>query len=213
MQSDPHDALTPAQGQRVQHVLDAGRHLLALINDILNLGSIDEGATALPLQPVALAPVLQASLHQVETQARTRQVVLTVELPGAELRVRADARRLEQVVVNLLSNAIKYNRVGGEVELSCEREGDAVSISVRDTGPGLRAEQIEQLFQPFNRLGAEFSKVQGSGLGLVITQQLIKRMQGSLTVDSTEGVGTRMVVRLQAAPVAQSAGSSGHAAV
>ena len=115
--------------------------------------------------------------------------------------------------MNLLSNAITYNRVGGEVELSCEREGDAVSISVRDTGPGLRAEQIEQLFQPFNRLGAEFSKVQGSGLGLVITQQLIKRMQGSLTVDSTEGVGTRMVVRLQAAPVAQSAGSSGHAAV
>ena len=112
----------------------------------------------------------------------------------------ADARRLEQVFNNLLSNAIKYNRAGGEVWLSCERVGDDVRVTVRDTGQGLRPDQIERLFQPFNRLGAEFSKVPGSGLGLVITQQLIKRMGGSLEVNSTEGVGTRMVVRLRAAP-------------
>ena len=200
MQTDPVDPLTPAQAQRVQHVLDAGRYLLALINDILDLRSIDEGPAMLPLQPVALVPVLQASLNQIETLASAQQVNVIPDLPPAELRVLADARRLEQVLVNLLSNAIKYNRAAGEVHLLCEREGDAVLITVRDTGPGLRPDQIERLFQPFNRLGAEFSKVQGSGLGLVITQELIKRMGGSLTVDSTEGVGTRMVVRLRAVP-------------
>ena len=92
------------------------------------------------------------------------------------------------------------------MQLSCVREGDAVAVTVRDTGMGLRAEQIDQMFQPFNRLGAEFSKVQGSGLGLVITQQLVKRMGGSLSVHSTEGVGTRMVVRLRATPSVSPAG-------
>ena len=201
MQTDPVDPLTPTQAQRLQRVLDSGRHLLALINDILDLGSLDEGREAmLPVQPVALAPVLQASLNQIETMAHAQQVSVVPDLPQAELLVMADARRLEQVLVNLLSNAVKYNRPSGEVHLSCEREGDAVSITVRDTGLGLRPDQVEQLFQPFNRLGAQFSKVQGSGLGLVITQELVKRMGGSLTVESTEGVGTRMVVHLRAAP-------------
>ena len=200
MQTDPVDPLTPTQAQRLQRVLDSGRHLLALINDILDLGSLDEGQAMLPVQPVALAPVLQASLNQIETMAHAQQVNVVPELPHAELQVLADARRLEQVLVNLLSNAVKYNRPSGEVHLSCERAGDAVSITVRDTGLGLRPDQVEQLFQPFNRLGAQFSKVQGSGLGLVITQELVKRMGGSLTVESTEGVGTRMVVHLRAAP-------------
>ena len=202
MQTDPVDPLTPTQAQRVQRVLDSGRHLLALINDILDLGSLDEGQAMLPVQPVALAPVLQASLNQIETMAHAQQVSVVPELPHAEVQVLADARRLEQVLVNLLSNAVKYNRPSGEVHLSCEREGDAVSIAVRDTGLGLRPDQVEQLFQPFNRLGAQFSKVQGSGLGLVITQELVKRMGGRLTVESAEGVGTCMVVHLQAAPVA-----------
>jgi len=200
MQTDTVDPLTSTQAQRMQLVLDAGRHLLALIDDVLDLSSLDDGPMALPLQPVALVPVLQASLNQIEAMAVAQQVSLISELPHAELRVLADARRLEQVLLNLLSNAIKYNRPSGEVHLSCEREGDAVSITVRDTGLGLRTDQIEQLFQPFNRLGAQFTKVQGSGLGLVITQELVKRMDGSLTVDSTEGVGTRMVVRLRAVP-------------
>ncbi|HEX3141392.1 MAG TPA: PAS domain-containing sensor histidine kinase, partial [Rhizobacter sp.] len=179
MQTDPAEPLTHSQNQRVQRVLDAGRHLLALINDILDLGSIDESSAPLATQPVGLATVLQASLHQLEPMAQAQQIQLRAELPGAELCVQADARRLEQVFANLLSNAIKYNRSGGEVQLSCAREGDAVLVTVRDTGMGLSAEQIEQMFQPFNRLGAEFSKVPGSGLGLVITQQLVKRMGGS----------------------------------
>ena len=200
MQSDPVEVPTQAQKQRIQHVLDAGRHLLALINDILDLSSLDESAAPLTVAPVALAPALQNSLRHVETLARAQQVALEVELPAQAVCVLADARRLEQVFTNLLSNAIKYNRIGGEVGVSCESADDEVVVTVRDTGPGLRPDQIERLFQPFNRLGAEFSKVQGSGLGLVITQQLIKRMGGSLQVHSTEGVGTRMVVRVRAAP-------------
>jgi signal transduction histidine kinase len=200
VQTDTVDVPTPAQKQRMQHVLDAGRHLLALINDILDLGRLDESAGPLPLVPVALAPALRNSLRHVESQAHSQQVALEVALPAQAVCVLADARRLEQVFTNLLSNAIKYNRVGGEVGLSCERVGNEVRVTVRDNGPGLRADQIEQLFQPFNRLGAESSKVPGSGLGLVITQQFIKRMGGSLQVHSTEGVGTRMVVQLRAAP-------------
>jgi signal transduction histidine kinase len=200
MQSDPAEPLTRSQNQRAQHVLDAGRHLLALINDILDLGSLDENPVPLATTPVALAPVLQASLNQLEPMARSHQITLAADLPGPQLCVQADARRLQQVFDNLLSNAVKYNHAGGEVQLSCAREGDAVLVSVRDTGLGLSAEQIEQMFQPFNRLGAESTKVPGSGLGLVITQQLIKRMGGSLAVNSTAGTGTRMVVRLRATP-------------
>jgi signal transduction histidine kinase len=201
MQSDPVDALTLAQKQRLQHVLDAGRRLLVLINDILDLSSLDENGVALPVQAVALAPLLQAGLGQIESMAQAQQVRVVAELPGPDVCVLANARRLEQVFVNLLANAVKYNHEGGEVRLSCERVGDEVCVTVRDTGPGLRADQLEQMFQPFNRLGAEFSKVPGSGLGLVISQQLIKRMGGSLGVNSTEGVGTCIEVRLQAASV------------
>ena len=198
MQTDDVDTPTLTQRQRLQQVLEAGRHLLALINDILDLGSLDETA-ALPVQAVVLAPLLQASVNQIEATARAQQVRVVAELPGPDVCVQADARRLEQVFVNLLTNAVKYNRHGGEVQLSCERVGDEVCVTVRDTGPGLRADQIEQMFQPFNRLGAEFSKVPGNGLGLVIAQQLVKRMDGKLGVTSTEGVGTCVEVRLRAA--------------
>lgn len=200
MQTDKANPLTPEQSQRLQHVLDAGRHLLALINDILDLGSLDEGALPLPVQPLALAPVLQASLNQLEPMASAQGVTIRAELPAVSPRVLADARRLEQVFNNLLSNAVKYNRSGGDVWVSCEHVGDELRVTVRDNGQGMRPDQLERLFQPFNRLGAEFSKVPGSGLGLVITQQLVKRMGGSLEVNSTEDVGTRMVVRLRAAP-------------
>ena len=200
MQTDDVDTPTLTQRQRLQQVLEAGRHLLTLINDILDLGSLDENGVALPMQALVLAPLLQASVNQIEETARAQQVRVVAELPGPGVCVQADARRLEQVFVNLLTNAVKYNRPGGEVQLSCERVGDEVCVTVRDTGPGLRADQIGQMFQPFNRLGAEFSKVPGNGLGLVIAQQLVKRMDGKLGVTSTEGVGTCVEVRLRAAP-------------
>lgn len=198
LESDAAEPLTPAQAQRVQHVLAAGRRLLALIDDMLDLSHLDDDAHPLPLQAVAMAPLLEASQAQVEALARAQSVRLTAALPQPRVCVLADERRLRQVLAHLLGNAIQYNRAGGEVALRCEAQGDEVSIEVRDTGPGLRPDQLDRLFQPFNRLGAEFSKVPGSGLGLVIVQQLLKRMQGTLHVSSTEGVGTCVTVRLKA---------------
>jgi len=202
MRTDRSEPLTRTQEQRARLVQEAGRGLLALINDILDFGAVDSDTEPLSGEPVRLAPVLQASLQQIEPMAREQQVRLGADLPDAEVCVLADARRLGQVFNNLLSNAIKYNRPGGEVQIACAREGDAVVVSVRDTGPGMSPAQVAQLFQPFNRLGAEYSKVQGSGLGLVISRQLVKRMGGSLDVESAEGEGTCMTVRLRATAAA-----------
>ncbi|MBX3621669.1 MAG: PAS domain-containing sensor histidine kinase [Rhizobacter sp.] len=201
--SDAAEPLTPAQAQRVQQVLAAGRRLLVLIDDILDLSHLDDAARPLTLRPLALAPVLQAALARVEPLAQAQPVRVSAELPPHALHVLADEQRLQQVLGHLLANAIQYNRPGGDVVLHCEQQGDEVGIELRDTGPGLRPDQLDKLFQPFNRLGAEFGKVPGSGLGLVIVQQLLKRMQGTLQVASTEGVGTCVTVRLKAAQAAQ----------
>ena len=116
--------------------------------------------------------------------------------------VQADARRLAQVFGHLLSNAVRYNRPDGAVTVACVAQGAQVRIDVRDTGPGLTAAQLGALFQPFNQLGAEYSKVQGSGLGLVMARQLVEHMGGTLEAASTPEVGSTFTVRLRAAPLA-----------
>jgi signal transduction histidine kinase len=205
MHSDTQDPLSAEQAQRVQRVMEAGRRLLALIDDILHLSDLDESSTPLPLQPVALEPLLFQTIAQLQRLADERQVQVVAEPVPAGLWVQAESRRLAQALHHLVANAIKYNRRGGEVMLHCERRGEEVCIEVRDTGPGMRPEQLAQLFQPFNRLGAEFSKVPGAGLGLVIVQQLLKRLNGRIEVNSTEGEGTCMRVLLAAAAPADEA--------
>lgn len=205
LHTDAHHPLTPAQAERMQHVIDAGRHLLALIDDILDLSEADDTATApLPLQPVSLGTVVQASVGRLRGMADRQEVKVESALPDEAVYVLADPRRLSQVVAHLLSNAIRYNRRGGEVKVSCERTGEEVCLCVRDTGPGLRPEQLAQLFQPFNRLGAEARRQPGSGLGLVVVQRLLHRQHGRIEVSSTAGTGTCVDVHLQAAhaPVA-----------
>jgi signal transduction histidine kinase len=201
LHTDPREPLTPVQAERAQHVLDAGRHLLALIDDILNLSEADDAATApLPLQPVLLSAVLAAGVERLRPMADRQEVKVEAALPAEALYVQADPRRLSQVLAHLLSNAIKYNRRGGEVKVSCEPAGDEVCIRVHDTGPGLRPDQLAQLFQPFNRLGAESSRHPGSGLGLVVVQRLLHRQRGRMELTSTAGIGTWVTVHLQAAP-------------
>ena len=200
MQLDTAEALTPTQSVRVQYVIDSGRHLLELINDMLDVANLDEGALSLSTIRVDVVPLLNASRRRVEPLAQQRGVPITCEWPPGELPVRADPRRLEQVFGNLLSNAVKYNRPQGSVKVVCAREGDQAVIRVQDTGPGMTAQQTAQLFQPFNRLGAEFSKETGSGLGLVVSQQLVRLMGGRIEVSSEPGVGTTFVVRLPLAP-------------
>ena len=200
LHTDPREPLTVAQDARVQHVIDAGRHLLALIDDILDLSESDAAAApGLPLQPVLLGAAVEVSVERLRPMAERQQVQLKAELPEHAVYVMADPRRLAQVLAHLLSNAIKFNRRGGDVKVSCEPLGEEVRIRVHDTGQGLRADQVAQLFQPFNRLGAEATRAPGSGLGLVVVQQLLKRQQGRIELTSTAGIGTCVEVHLQAA--------------
>ena len=200
LQIDQVEPLTPTQAERVQYVVDSGRHLLQLIDDMLDVNSIDDGALSLSTLQVDVVPLLNASRRRIEPLAQQRGVRIACEWPQGELWVDADPRRLEQVFGNLLSNAVKYNRPQGSVRIVCAREGGHAVISVRDTGFGMNPQQVAQLFQPFNRLGAEFSKEAGSGLGLVVSQHLVNRMGGGIGVASEPGVGTVFTLRLPLAP-------------
>jgi signal transduction histidine kinase len=214
MQVDRSDPLSPAQATRVGHVLAGGQHLLGLINDVLDLTSIDQGAFALAARDIDLAALLRDCVQRVEPLARAHGVALEFAPARADWTAHADPLRLEQVFANLLSNAIKYNRPAGRVEVGLRREANAFAVGVTDQGRGLSKSKIAQLYQPFNRLGAEFSKVQGSGLGLVITHQLIERMGGSLEVQSTPEIGSTFTVRiprLAAAPAAHEVEAARHA--
>ena len=180
----------------VDHIVNAGRHLLTLINEVLNLAQIEAGKLNVSLQPLPLADVLAECRTMVEAMATPRGIA--VRFPAhADLAVVADETRLKQVLLNLLSNAVKYNRPNGSVELHCTTvSGDRVRLTVRDTGSGLRPDQVDTLFQPFNRLGQEAGTEEGTGIGLVVTKRLIELMRGSIGVSSTPGVGSEFWVEL-----------------
>jgi CheY-like chemotaxis protein len=182
----------------VNHIVEAGRHLLTLINDILNLAQIEAGKLSVSVEVVSLADVLAECRAMTEAMAAQRSIRLLFPPPD-ELRVQADRTRLKQVLLNLLSNAVKYNRETGSVVIGCDRTGDkSVRISVQDTGVGMRADQLSSLFQPFNRLGQEAGVQEGTGIGLVLTKRIVELMGGQLRVTSTPGVGTVFSVELPA---------------
>jgi signal transduction histidine kinase/ActR/RegA family two-component response regulator len=182
---------------RVCQVQASGEHLLALIDDVLELSSLESGELPLSLQPLALAPLVQTSLPLVELQAQKQHV--TLSLGPLDGWVLADPVRLRQVVVNLLSNAIKYNRPGGRVTVSAEASEGWCLVRVEDTGRGLRPEQLQHLFEPFNRLGAERDGIAGTGIGLAIVQAAMQHMGGTVQVRSTPGVGSVFELALQQA--------------
>jgi PAS domain S-box-containing protein len=187
----------------VEHIVDAGRHLLVLINEVLNLAQIESGQVHVNLERVNVADLLHECEAMVAPLAAQRGVSLHVSRAGA-FAVRADRVRLKQVVLNLLSNAIKYNREHGTVVVGCEgapAPGGPVRLRVRDSGPGLTDEQIAGLFQPFNRLGQERGVSEGTGIGLVVTKRLVELMGGTIQVEATPGVGSVFFVELPAAVV------------
>jgi PAS domain S-box-containing protein len=193
---------TPLQQRNLGQILKAGWYLLELINEILDLALIESGKTAISAEPVALAEVLNECRTMMEPQADQRGITTTFPQLARPLYVEADRTRFKQSLINLLSNAIKYNRPGGIVDVECKLcPPDSIRISVRDTGEGMTPDLLGQLFQPFNRLGKESSREEGTGIGLVVTKQLVERMGGRVGVDSTVGVGTMFWIELpQTAP-------------
>jgi signal transduction histidine kinase len=212
------DAQVPeASKDKLRHVLNAGRHLLALINQVLDLSQAESAGPPAALQPVPLWPLLADCVALCMPLAQARGVRLDLpELPQvldaqgvpepgtAPPQVLADPTRLRQVLINLLSNAIKYNRPEGLVTLRCTARPAAaedaparLGLQVRDTGPGLDAVQQAALFEPFNRLGAEYSGVEGHGLGLSIARMLAQSMGGDIEVESARGEGSTFTLQLQ----------------
>ena len=198
----------PAQvAQYTDHVLRASEHLLALINDLLDLQRVDEGRLALQLKPLALTTVVAATFELLQALARQHDVALHNETDPSTW-VTADAQRLRQVLLNIVSNAIKYNRAGGSVRIATQ-PGDTQQcvFTVDDTGSGLTPAQLARLFQPFERLGQESSAVEGSGLGLLIARRLVDEMGGQLALSSVSSGGTRVTIALPRAEPGAAAAS------
>ena len=182
---------TPVQMAKIKQILDGGWHLLDLINEILDLAKIESGNLALSQESVSLAEVISECQYMIEPQAQQYGINLIFPKFANPLAVKADRTKVKQVLINLLSNAIKYNQKQGTVEVKCVTGTSGnIRISIQDTGIGLSPEKLTQLFQPFNRLGQEKGSVEGTGLGLVTTKQLIERMGGVIDVESTVGVGS-----------------------
>ncbi len=176
----------------------AGSHLLSLVNDVLDIARIEAGREMLSLQPLDVRPILEECVGLVAATANERHVTLSLRVEGSEqIFVRADRQRLVQVLLNLLSNAIKYGRDNGHVTAAAAVRHGEVEIAVSDDGPGIDERQQEQLFQPFERLGAERSHVPGTGLGLALSRQLAVAMGGSLSLRSSPGEGATFTVRLR----------------
>ena len=181
---------TPTQKTRLQQILHGGWYLLELINEILDLAVIESGTFLLSRVPVPLIDVIHECQAMTEAQAQQRGITINFLPFDHTWFVSADRTRLKQVLINLLSNAIKYNRAQGTVEVKCTCTPERIRISIKDSGVGLPAEMQKQLFQPFNRLGQEGGAIEGTGIGLVVTKQLVELMGGTVGVKSIVGVGS-----------------------
>jgi PAS domain S-box-containing protein len=182
---------TISQKRSVDQILKAGWYLLELINEILDLALIESGKLSLSLEPLSLSEVMRECQAMIEPQAQKRGISVAFPQLAVRYFVKADRTRVKQLLINLLSNAIKYNKVGGAVVVDCvATTAGRIRVCVGDTGEGLAPEKLEQLFQPFNRLGQEASGEEGTGIGLVVCKRLIELMGGTIGVESTVGTGS-----------------------
>jgi PAS domain S-box-containing protein len=188
---------TASQKENIAQILQAGWHLLKLINEVLDLAVVESGKMSLSPELVSLAEVISECQAMMEPQAKQRGISMTFPRLDIPYYVYADRTRLKQVLINLLSNAIKYNRDQGMVEVKCTATSpERIRISVKDTGAGLPPGKLTQLFQPFNRLGQESRAEEGTGIGLVMSKRVIELMEGAIGVESTVGVGSVFWIEL-----------------
>ena len=194
-------ALTDEQRDNVKEIIKAGNHLLELINEILDLSRIESGKIDLNIESVSLSNAINESIVIVEAQAKALNISIEFQLNGepcdfsqidsSGIQIYADFVRLKQVLLNLLSNAVKYNKENGKVIIEIEMpEHDVVRINVKDTGIGIPLEKQNELFQSFQRLGAEATEIEGTGIGLVITKQIVELMGGAIGFESQSDVGS-----------------------
>jgi PAS domain S-box-containing protein len=199
---------TPSQKRSIDQILKAGWYLLELINEVLDLSLIESGKLSLSPEPVSLVDVIRECQTMIEPQAKQRGIRVTFPRLETPYFVKADRTRLKQVLINLLSNAIKYNRADGTVAVACVvRAPGRVRICVEDSGEGLSAGEIGQLFQPFNRLGRAATSEEGTGIGLVVCKRLVELMGGVIGVESTVGKGSVFWVELNLTPGPQASAS------
>lgn len=184
----------------VKEIISAGYHLLSLINDVLDLSAIEAGRLNMSMDNVVIGQALSECYSLIMPVAEKRNINFNKPAAACDnCRVSADFMRLKQVFLNLLSNAVKYNRDGGSVSIRCEDNQGRIRIIVSDTGIGLSAEQQQQLFQEFNRVGAENTSIEGTGIGLVITRKLVESMNGKIGVESEQGKGSSFWIELNRA--------------
>lgn len=196
---DPALARDSGARRQVQLIHDAGTHLLAMIDELLDLTLIESGGLSLSVETVDASQLVQECLQLVGVLAAKHHVTLNQSHSAGNRLVHADHTRLRQVLVNLLTNGIKYNKVGGRVQVVLSQAPDGLQVAVIDSGPGMTAAQLAGLYQPFNRLGVEGSGVEGTGLGLVIAKQLMEAMHGRLEARSVPGAGSTFTLTLPAA--------------
>lgn len=199
------------QRNYVDQILHAGRHLSGLVNDVLDLQQVEAGVMSLHPEALQLDEEVVQCLSMLLPMAEQREIAMSSHIPSG-LSVVADRQRLRQVLVNIGSNAIKYNQQGGFVRVEARvLPNSVVELAIADTGAGMTPEQLNRLFQPFERLGRETSHVEGTGLGLIITRSLIESMGGRMEIESRPGSGTRVSITLPQAPSAVAATEGAHA--
>ena len=198
LEFDPEDPLTDRQKRSVGHVMKGGHHLLALIDQILDLSKIEAGKLELSFQIVNPAAVLEECLTIAQSMAEARSLSVVNKAVDKDLpAVRTDLTRFKQVMLNLLSNAVRYNRDAGTVTVDAEEiSGRMLRVSVSDTGPGIAKKDHENVFEPFDRLGREATEIEGSGVGLAISKQLMEALGGFIGLDSEAGKGSTFWIEL-----------------
>jgi PAS domain S-box-containing protein len=200
------DELPDEQTEAVDHILRAGRHLLDLIDEVLDIARIESGHLELIMTAVPAPEIVRDAVELTRLMAESADISVQVAIdPDSDILIRADRRRLLQVLLNLLSNAVKYNQPGGRVDVSCyESAPGRVRLVVTDTGRGIRAEDDARVFTPFDRLGADRSGIEGTGVGLALSQHLVQMMGGQIGFDSVPDVGSSFFVDLATATAGES---------